>query len=258
MTDKGGYFLILGFFLGCLFTCSGGYESSAALAQVVINAVNVSFDNSPSGLAATEVQSAIVEVRANQEFALAQQGAEAMATTTSTISGAVNELVGRITALEARIMTLQTKTAPMSVSGNKLFFTGVNVHVRNGSGDTYTANSLGNVIVGYNENALSRAGSHNLVVGKTNSYYRCAGFVVGKNNQLGGDGCSVLGGLTNIAVQKQSSVHGGYFNTANADYAVCSGGEQNTSEYPYGTVSGGYQIYSTSSYCHVPALGYTP
>ena len=46
--------------------------------------------------------------------------------------------------------------------------TGVNVHVRDGSGGTDGAvNGLGNLIVGYNEDSGdTRSGSHNLVVGQ--------------------------------------------------------------------------------------------
>ena len=128
------YFLVIGFCVGCLFTSAGGYESSIAWSQALVHAADVSYV--PTEMAAERVQSAIEELNTRQNTALVCQGAETMVTTTTTVSGAINELVNRITTLEGRIAALQTKTATMSVSGNTLTFTGANVHVRNGSGST--------------------------------------------------------------------------------------------------------------------------
>jgi hypothetical protein len=54
----------------------------------------------------------------------------------------------------------------------------VNVHIENGTGDTGTANGLGNLIVGYNVppagplGDIAHNGSHNFVIGDYNSYPR--------------------------------------------------------------------------------------
>ncbi len=56
-------------------------------------------------------------------------------------------------------------------------FDGCNVHIRNGSGTTDgPVNTLGNLIIGYNEEpagglaAGNRDGSHNLIIGRTHRY----------------------------------------------------------------------------------------
>nr|NIR43631.1 hypothetical protein [Gemmatimonadota bacterium]NIU03663.1 hypothetical protein [Gammaproteobacteria bacterium]NIV22944.1 hypothetical protein [Gemmatimonadota bacterium]NIX84937.1 hypothetical protein [Gammaproteobacteria bacterium] len=90
----------------------------------------------------------------------------------------------------------------MSRSGTLLTFSGMNVQVVDGSGDTDGAvNGLGNLIVGYNENGFSatRTGSHNLVVGYDHEYTSYAGLVAGQQNEVSNVGSSVSGGVGNVA-----------------------------------------------------------
>ena len=80
-------------------------------------------------------------------------------------------------ALEARVAALEALFASVSLNGNDITFSGVNVRIVNGTGSTEGAvNGLGNLIVGYNEERTSpgyendRSGSHNIVVGNWNNF----------------------------------------------------------------------------------------
>ena len=143
-----------------------------------------------------------------------------------------------IDALEKRIKDLETKLASMSVSGNDVFFTGVNVHIVNGTGHTETvdANATGNLIVGYNETRGSgddRSGSHNIVVGSRHNYSSYGGFVAGYYNSVSGPYATVSGGSYNTASGSFASVSGGGGdsesdgNEAFADYSSILGGRDN-------------------------------
>jgi len=84
--------------------------------------------------------------------------------------------------LEGRIAALEEKLDALSLASNgDWVITGVNVRIRNGSGQTSTINGKGNLIVGYDEaNADDeKTGSHNLVVGPYHSYPSYAGLVTG-------------------------------------------------------------------------------
>ena len=63
----------------------------------------------------------------------------------------------------------------------ELIFDGCDVHIRNGSGMSGSANMLGNLIIGYNEDlgGNSRIGSHNLIIGPEHSYNGTNGIVAG-------------------------------------------------------------------------------
>ena len=98
--------------------------------------------------------------------------------------------------------------------GDDFVFTGVNVHVRSGSGATDgSVNGLGNLIVGYDELRGSglddKTGSHNLVVGPTHNYSSYGGLVAGCRNAVSGIYASVSGGSNNAASNECASVSGG-------------------------------------------------
>ena len=145
------------------------------------------------------------------------------------------------------IIALETLLDSVSLEngGDDFVFTGVNVHVRNGSGDTDgIVNGLGNLIVGYNEDTSTggtetRTGSHNLVLGAENEYTSYGGFVGGYQNTISGTYSSVSGGSANTASGDYASVSGGYVNTASGIFSSVSGGSENTASGPYSSVSGG-------------------
>jgi hypothetical protein len=157
------------------------------------------------------------------------------------------------------------------VNGPHIIFSGANVHVRSGSGrtnDNNTLTGLGNLIVGYNEQqatAVSRTGSHNLIVGGEHSFTRHGGLAVGAGNTLDGvsafaagvrnvargDFSSVTGGAGNQALQIADTVSGGTNNTANAGSSSISGGQENMTVAVSSSVSGGRQNTASGPYASV-------
>jgi hypothetical protein len=157
-------------------------------------------------------------------------------------------------------------------------FTGVNVQIVNGLGATNgnpadptataaaktTTNSLGNLIVGYDEPTqgnLTRVGSHNLVVGTQAAYESFGGLAVGlapklrgayaaaiagNNNRADGDLSVVLGGVRNEAEGRASTCTGGFENRAIGEFSLASGGRHNTATASTTTVVGGSANRATS------------
>jgi hypothetical protein len=155
------------------------------------------------------------------------------------------EVDALLAAYDARITALEDLLASVTLEngGQDFVFTGVNVHVRSGSGSTSgTINGLGNLIVGYDEARTSgsdKSGSHNLVVGPNHNYTSYGGLVVGYENTISGDFVTVSGGLYNTASGFASSVSGGGYNTASGARSSVSSGEDNTASNLYSSVSGG-------------------
>jgi hypothetical protein len=128
-------------------------------------------------------------------------------------------------------------------------FTGCNVQVVNGLGETESVNGAGNLIVGYNElfnhpEDNNRTGSHNIVGGSLNSYTSYGGLVVGWFNIISGQYASVSGGIYNWASGHSSSVSGGHDNSASGDGSSVSGGGNNSAKGVGATVSGGGSVGS--------------
>jgi putative NIF3 family GTP cyclohydrolase 1 type 2 len=130
-----------------------------------------------------------------------------------------------------------------SRDGNDVYITGANLHVVNGMNATSTTNSLGNIIVGYNELGSGgvnyRSGSHMLIVGPQHSYNSYGGIVVGADNTVTGPYASVSGGVSNSASGVGASVTGGWVNSASGDQASVSGGSFNRASGDRASVSGG-------------------
>ncbi len=171
----------------------------------------------------------------------------------------------------------------VSREGDTIVFNGVNLQVRNGSGQQTAANGLGNLIVGYNPPGVSslRSGSHNLVMGLENSYTATGGVISGARNAataanaslLGGEGnfasktgavvvagtenladadnSAVVGGNANSAKGAWGVVAGGQHNHAQAAMALVAGGVQNTADGPQGAVLGGTENFATGQYATV-------
>jgi hypothetical protein len=174
--------------------------------------------------------------------------------------------------LKAEMAALQDLLQHVSRIDNTLVISGANLQVVNGMGTTSSTNSLGNVIIGYNEprtqqqvvdnGADDRSGSHMLIIGDGLNYTQFGGIVVGLANTTSGkyssvsggagntasaDGASVSGGSSNIASGTDSSVSGGLGNNATANGASVSGGLGNTASGLLGvtTVSGGHNNKAT-------------
>jgi hypothetical protein len=167
------------------------------------------------------------------------------------------EVDALLAAYDSRITALEDKLASVSTEngGQDFVFTGVNVHVRSGSGSTYgTINGLGNLIVGYNEartTGSDKTGSHNLVVGRNHNYTSYGGLVAGYSNSVSGTYASVSGGNNNIASGDQSSVSGGYTNTAGGEISFVSSGQNNEASGSRSSVSGGRDNVASGDYSSV-------
>jgi len=129
-----------------------------------------------------------------------------------------------LTAL-AKYVTVDPSTIN-GVKGPHVIFSGVNLHVRSGSGstgDNGTPTGLGNLIVGYNEgpalladpsnSGVGRTGSHNIVGGQFNGFTSTGGMVFGSGNWTQALFSSVLGGEMNQVQGLNSTLLGGMHNT---------------------------------------------
>ena len=152
--------------------------------------------------------------------------------------------------LAQRVASLEQKLQSVSVGENEMVITGVNLRIVNGLGATTTANGLGNLLVGYNEERTSypvddpspsntRSGSHNVVVGSEHNFSRFGGLVAGRHNEISGTFAVVSGGYNNTASDAFAAVSGGRSNTADGNFAAVSGGENNTASGTAAAVSGG-------------------
>jgi hypothetical protein len=174
-------------------------------------------------------------------------------------------------ALASRASAVETKTHYMSVLGTETYFTGTNVHIRNGLGSTNgnpsdpratqpalsVVNGLGNLIVGYNAEGgiadfpKSRVGSHNLVLGDFNYYMSFGGIAAGRDNVMLAPYASVLGGRSNRASGDFSAVVGGAFNITDGNTSSILGGNANWASNIDATVSGGSGNRATARFSSV-------
>jgi outer membrane murein-binding lipoprotein Lpp len=145
----------------------------------------------------------------------------------------------------APYVTVDTGTIN-DLAGPHVIFSGVNLHVRSGhpSGNSYTENGRGNLVVGYNEPSDSsfpaeRGGSHNVVVGPNHRYNFGVGLIVGGSSRLGNDGASVSGGFMNTASGLFATAGAGLRNEASGDFASVSGGADNVASANASAVSAG-------------------
>lgn len=135
-------------------------------------------------------------------------------------------------------------------TGTELTFTGVNVHILDGTGTPAIVSGYGNLIVGYNELSKiytqARTGSHNIIVGAADNYLYYGGIVAGYNNSINGPYATVTGGSQNLAKGNTTSISGGSSNliqddsVEQAQYCTISGGSSNQARGNSASVSGGY------------------
>ena len=209
----------------------------------------VGFDNSASGLVSSDVQAAIDELAAQVEVledqvdsmrGLIEENAGAIADNLALVTSTGST----ITSNSSRLDVVEVVTDLMSLDGDDLYFTGVNVNIVSGTGSTSGAvNGTGNLIVGYDEapggDDSGKTGSHNLIVGPNHSYPSYGGFLAGYQNSTNGAYGSVCGGSFNVASGGSSSVSGGGYNTAVGNGTSVSGGKSNTADGEMSSVSGG-------------------
>ncbi|MEM7281970.1 MAG: hypothetical protein AAF438_10125 [Pseudomonadota bacterium] len=192
--------------------------------------------------------------------------------------------------LELRLETLRGNTAleldgAVSLEGDTVHFSGVNVQIVNGLGATTEINGLGNLVIGYDEPAvgnelpntcsdgyykyrvdclqagqqwsrLHKSGSHNIVLGTKNNYSQYSGIVAGTKNIVNAPYSSITAGVRNRASGFASHVSGGEGNLALGPRTVVVGGSQNTAGDssgvgPYAVVLGGQENWASVSYASV-------
>lgn len=174
----------------------------------------------------------------------------------------------RLTALRKRVEALEATLAGVTRAGNTLRFRHMNLQLVNGSGATGIVNGLGNLIIGYDEPGDAghgptpppvETGSHNLVIGRNNSFTSSGGIVAGYSNTLSGQYAAafgesntasgvystVTGGSNNVASGFDSSVSGGTGNSAIG--GSVSGGAGNTATALFSSVSGGRNNQATGA-----------
>lgn len=226
--------------------------STSAFAQGNSNGNNGSAQ-SGGGITALETRVAALEAQNIALQASVLQLLSVVAYTDADAIAAVGPHVAAYTNAEAITAVDPTGVLDLLWRGfgsdiNEVYLEGANLHVTNGLGDTATENSLGNVIIGYNESrGLNRAGvvlddrsgSHMLVVGSENNYSSFGGIIAGWFNTASGAYSSVSGGSGNTASGTSSSVSGGYRGVASSHYSSVSGGSRNTASGIFSSVSGG-------------------
>lgn len=160
-------------------------------------------------------------------------------------------------------VNLKVQSADVTVDGG-------NLHVRSGSGSTYTddPSGKGNVIIGYNEAAGDevRDGDHNLVMGQENDYRGTGGIVHGTGNFVTSVNSAVIAGtgsratgVSSLAAGTDSgeatgykaAVVGGLFNEASGPGSVVIGGEFNEAGGNLSTVTGGHTNSTVSIWSSV-------
>ena len=143
-----------------------------------------------------------------------------------------------------------------------LLFSDVNVQIVNGAGSTETTNCLGNLVIGYNEDAIDgeaapldsandRSGSHNFILGSEHTYSSFGSLVAGYANTSAGTYTSVSGGFANTAIGNYSSVSGGSYNVTTGLGGSVTAGENNIASGDLSSVTGGYDNEASGSWSSV-------
>lgn len=245
----------------------------AAHVNANFSAIETAVDDNHARIAQLENQVSTLEADATTANSQISQ----LVSQVTTLEGTVAALDNRIADLEAVIASMpdaatvefiNNLAAVVALQNDaqgrpSVVFSGVNVHVNNGTGMTTSVNGLGNLVVGYDEARTTgndKNGSHNVVIGRRNNYSQYGGLVAGNMNTISGAFASVTGGSANIASGANSSVSGGFQNQAaggnssvsggslniagdtvngGGNYSSISGGLANTASGDYSSVSGG-------------------
>ena len=199
-----------------------------------------------------------------QDTELLQQGHDQQ-------QGAIDEINANPSLSLGHYVNVDTQSDPR---GPLVQLIGINLQLINDAGNTDSVNGLGNLIIGYDETRaygsyvcsnglyteqqacvdsgntwalVHKSGSHNLILGKENSYSAFAGLIAGRGNTINADYATVTGGSNNSALSYGASVGGGYYNSAAAEYSSVSGGFTNIASGSYSSISGGSSNSATGA-----------
>ncbi len=156
-------------------------------------------------------------------------------TQNTTLQGQVTTLQTQNTSLQGQVTSLTTTLSGVTRNGSTLQFSGMNLQIIDGTGDTHgTANGLGNLVMGYNlDDGVDlevdvRTGSHNIVLGDNNSYTSTGGYVGGDDNRISAAGATVTTGIGNTASGPNAAVVTGFNNSATVSTSAVVAGASNT------------------------------
>lgn len=166
---------------------------------------------------------------------------------------ALDDLVSRVdghdvvvTAIDGRVSTLESLAATpveqelltdlaayldIDRSSSTLVVSGANVQIVNGARTTESTNGVGNLILGYGEDAYGyeragmRAGSHSLVMGMNHAYTGYANLVHGDGGYVTGNHAAVIGTSSGSAGGRRSVIVGGYGGYASGEGSVVVAGQ---------------------------------
>jgi hypothetical protein len=151
-----------------------------------------------------------------------------------------NQTLSReIAGLQKQVGKLRATLAGVTRHGNVLRFSGMNVQIVNGRHKTGSTNGLGNLIIGYNAQAGSQTGSHNVVIGDAQTFTSYGGLLAGYGNAVTGPDDTVIGGYGNIAESTNNTITGGVDNTAANNATTISGGLHNLTNESASAIFGG-------------------
>lgn len=223
-------------------------------------AVNSNFDALKQELAALHARVSTNSSAISTNTSAISTNSSSIASTTTDLTEVHSDISANAIGVTALTDTLIGVTRETIGGHPTLVFSGVNVQLVDGTGDTPCAyadpwpsdsiddtgsnepcNGLGNLVVGYNEDIgdAVRTGSHNVLIGERHTYGGYGGFVAGYRNASWSHNTSVAGGPLNSAFGAYSSVSGGNGNYASGQSASVSGGASNRAFGQAGSVSGG-------------------
>lgn len=120
------------------------------------------------------------------------------------------------------------------------------------SGVSEGINGKGNIVVGATKiNKKTHPGSHNVMVGESNTYTSYGGFVAGFQNTISAPHATVTGGSNNTSSGTSSSIAGGELNIAIGTNSAVSGGSSNEATGYSSSVNGGKDNVASNSYSAV-------
>lgn len=205
-------------------------KDGGALAAVATSgdAEDVTYDNTASGLTATDVQAAIDEIAAGGGGGLTNwtEGVNS-STPNATVPVVSLTATNAATNVDAAITAKGTGATVAQVADNS----------------TTGGNKRGMYATDWQK---SRSAAAHVASG---TYSVIGG---GRNNTASGSDAVVAGGTNNTAIGNYSAIAGGSGNAANANYSTVAGGQTNVASGTNASVGGGFGNTASGTYSYIP------